>query len=94
MPLPLQQLRECLLANTSLGEEGLAQALSKQEESGKRLIDLLVELELVPEAELLHAMAGLYAIPLCEPLTSTASLPNRFTPQPKHITSWPHFDSK
>jgi len=62
------QLRSALLQNTSLSEEGLAQALKKQEQSGRRLTDLLLELELVPEGELIGALAGLYGIPTRETL--------------------------
>jgi general secretion pathway protein E len=61
-------LRSALLQHTSLSEEGLAQALKKQEQSGRRLTDLLLELELVPEGELIGALAGLYGIPTRETL--------------------------
>ena len=67
MPTPVQ-LRSTLLQNTSLSEAGLAQALKKQEQSGRRLTDLLLELELVPEGELISALAGLYGIPTRETL--------------------------
>ena len=67
MATPLQ-LRQALLQHTSLSEEGLGQALKKQEQSGRRLTDLLLELELVPEGELIGALAGLYGIPTRETL--------------------------
>ena len=62
------QLRAALLQHTSLGEADLAQALKKQEQSGRRLTDLLLELELVPEGELIGALAALYGIPTRETL--------------------------
>ena len=62
------QLREALLKHTSLSEEGLGQALKKQEQSGRRLTDLLLELELVPEGELIGALSVLYGIPTRETL--------------------------
>jgi len=68
MATPLE-LRSALLQHTSLTEDGLAQALKKQEQSGRRLTDLLLELELVPEGELLGALAGLYRIPTRETLS-------------------------
>ncbi|HTO09759.1 MAG TPA: type II secretion system ATPase GspE [Myxococcota bacterium] len=68
MAAPLQ-LRSALLEHTSLTEDGLQQALKKQEQSGRRLTDLLLELELVPEGELLGALAGLYGIPTRETLS-------------------------
>ena len=46
------QLRSALLQHTSLSEDGLAQALKKQEQSGRRLSDLLLVLELVPAGAL------------------------------------------
>ena len=61
-------LNDALLRNTKLTEEGLAQALRKQEESGRRLTELLLELELVDEAELLGVLGGLYQIPVRESL--------------------------
>ncbi len=44
MQTPLQ-LNEALITRTSLTEEGLAEARRKQQESGRRLTDLLLELE-------------------------------------------------
>jgi general secretion pathway protein E len=67
MAAPLE-LRAVLLKNTSLSEEGLQQALKKQEQSGRRLTDVLLELELVPEGELIVALAGMYGIPTRETL--------------------------
>ena len=62
------QLRAALLQHTSLAEADLSQALKKQEQSGRRLTDLLLELELVPEGELIGALAALYGIPTRETL--------------------------
>ena len=62
------ELRSVLLQHTSLSEEGLQQALKKQEQSGRRLTDVLLELELVPEGELIGALAGMYGIPTRETL--------------------------
>jgi general secretion pathway protein E len=63
------QLTEALLKYTSLDEQGLAQAMRRHEESGKRLTDVLLELELVPESELLGVLGGLYGMPVREGLT-------------------------
>src|SRR5262245_51707545 len=62
MAAPLE-LRSVLLKHTSLSEAGLQQALKKQEQSGRRLTDVLLELELVPEGELIGALGGMYGIP-------------------------------
>ncbi|MBM4334941.1 MAG: type II secretion system protein GspE [Deltaproteobacteria bacterium] len=62
------QLRAALLQHTSLSESDLAQAMKKQEQSGRRLTDLLLELELVPEGELIGALAAMYGIPTRETL--------------------------
>ena len=61
-------LHDALLQNTALTEESLAQALKRQEESGRRLTELLLELDLVPEGELLGVLGGLYSIPVRETL--------------------------
>jgi general secretion pathway protein E len=62
------QLGEVLVRDTSLRPDGLEQALKRQEESGKRLTAVLLELELVPESELLEALARVYALPVHEEL--------------------------
>ncbi len=64
-PFPLGP---ALLEGTSLSEEQLEQALRKQEESGQRLTDALLELGLISEPELLGLLAELYDIPLREGL--------------------------
>ena len=64
-PFPLGP---ALLEGTSLSEEQLEQALQKQEESGQRLTDVLLELGLVSEPELLGVLAELYDIPVREGL--------------------------
>jgi general secretion pathway protein E len=61
-------LRNALLQHTSLSDDGLAQALKKQEQSGQRLTDVLLELELVPEGEMIGALSTLYGIPTRETL--------------------------
>jgi general secretion pathway protein E len=63
------KLNEALLENTSLNQAGLEEALRKQEESGKRLTDILLELELVPEAELLAVLAAVYSLPVFDKLS-------------------------
>ena len=81
MQTPLQ-LNEALIMRTSLTEEGLAEAQRKQQESGRRLTDLLLELELVPEEELLAALAQLYALPVHESLSPDAVDPEVATQIP------------
>jgi general secretion pathway protein E len=56
------QLGPALLETTSLSEESLQEALRRQEESGGRLTDLLLELEALPEGELLSALSKLYGL--------------------------------
>ena len=62
------QLNATLLKETRLTEEDLQQALRKQEESGRRLTDLLLDLDLVGEGELLTALGSLYGIPVRDSL--------------------------
>jgi len=62
-------LSEALIDNTSIDEEALSEALRRQEESGQRLTDVLLEMELVSEAELLGVLGGFYAIPVREALS-------------------------
>ncbi len=63
-------LHRQLLERTSLNEEGLEQALKKQEESGRRLTSVLLELGLIPEHELLAVLGELYALPVRETLVA------------------------
>ena len=58
------ELNAALLDATSLTEEELEHALRRQEESGQRLTEVLLELGLVPESELLDLLGGLYGIPV------------------------------
>jgi general secretion pathway protein E len=62
------QLAEALAEATSISSEGIERALKKQEESGQRLTEVLLELGLLPEEELLQALARLYRLPLRETL--------------------------
>jgi general secretion pathway protein E len=62
------QLNATLLKETKLTEEDLQQALRKQEETGRRLTDLLLDLDLVGEGELLTALGALYGIPVRDSL--------------------------
>ncbi len=62
-------LNDALLSQTSLTREGLEQALRQQETSGHRLTDILLELELVDEAELLGVLAAIYGIPVRDQLS-------------------------
>ena len=55
MAAPLQ-LAEALLKYTKLSEEGLGEALKRHEETGRRLTDVLLELELLEESELLGVL--------------------------------------
>ena len=61
-------LQHALLGSTSISEEDLTDALRRQSESGRPLTDLLLELEAVPEGELLAALGALYAIPVRDTL--------------------------
>ncbi len=63
MATPMQ-LSAALLEGTSLREEALQEALRQQEQSGRRLTELLLESESVPEGELLEVLARLYDIPV------------------------------
>ena len=58
------QLGKALLEHTSLTSEALASAVERQEESGERLTRVLLELELLSEAELLEALSLVYRLPL------------------------------
>jgi len=62
------QLSDALLQYTKLSQEGLGEALKRHEETGRRLTDVLLELELLDENELLGVLAGLYGLPLRETL--------------------------
>ena len=59
-------LSQALIDNTTLDEEALSEALRRQEESGRRLTDVLLEMEAVPEGELLGVLGGFYSIPVRE----------------------------
>jgi general secretion pathway protein E len=62
------ELGELLVRATSLTDEGLEQARKRQEESGQRLTEVLVDLGLVREEEMLEAVAGIYGLPVRESL--------------------------
>ncbi len=62
------ELSAALLDATSLTEDELEVALRRQEESGQRLTEVLLELGLVPEPELLGLLGGLYGIPVRDAL--------------------------
>jgi general secretion pathway protein E len=64
----LQQLGARLVQTTSLTMEGLDRALRKQEETGRRLTDVLLELDVISEGELLGALARAYTLPLRDDL--------------------------
>ena len=63
-------LNEALLANTALTQEDLNVALKKQEQTGRRLTDILLENERVSEGDLLRVMGQLYQIPVREALSA------------------------
>jgi general secretion pathway protein E len=63
MGSPLQ-IGQALIEHTSLTSEALATAIQRQEESGQRLTRVLLELELVTEAELLQVLSQVYQLPL------------------------------
>ena len=61
---PASTLRDALIQRTSLDEEALGEALRKQETTGRRLTEVLLENGLVAEAELLEVLGQLYDIPV------------------------------
>jgi general secretion pathway protein E len=61
-------LGPALLKGTSISEEELEQALRKQEQSGQRLTEVLLELDLISESELLNLLGEIYGIPLLDTL--------------------------
>jgi general secretion pathway protein E len=61
-------LADALIKETTLAPEDLDAALRKQEETGQRLTDVLLEMDLVPEVELLRTLANVYGIPMLEKL--------------------------
>jgi general secretion pathway protein E len=61
-------LCDALRAHTSIGEEALDQALKKQETTGRRLTDVLMEMGAIPERELMLVLGKLYSIPVREEL--------------------------
>ncbi|MFQ5697481.1 MAG: type II secretion system ATPase GspE [Myxococcota bacterium] len=65
-----EQLAHRLVAATSLSSETLEQALRRQEETGQRLTDVLLEMDALPEDELLRVLAESYGLPLRERLDS------------------------
>ena len=62
------ELSAALLDATSLTEDELEVALRRQEESGQRLTEVLLELGLVPEPKLRGLLGGLYGIPVRDAL--------------------------
>ena len=63
-------LAEALRRTTSLTDEALEEAQRRQEESGARLTDVLLELGLVPEDRLLAALGEFYGLPVRESLNA------------------------
>ncbi len=61
-------LGPALHKGTSISEEELEQALRKQEQSGQRLTEVLLELDLISESELLNLLGEIYGIPLLDTL--------------------------
>jgi general secretion pathway protein E len=61
-------LCDALRAYTSIGAEALEQALEKQELTGRRLTDVLLEQGALPERELMVVLGKLYSIPVREEL--------------------------
>jgi general secretion pathway protein E len=57
-------LREILLRHTRLGEEQLGEALERQEETGERLLDILVDLGSLNEDEILDACSKQLGLPV------------------------------
>jgi general secretion pathway protein E len=62
------QLGEALLAGTALSDEALQEAFQRREESGESLCEVLLDMNAVPEEQLLCALGALYSIPLRESL--------------------------
>ena len=69
MPASLQ-LGDVLLSTTELTQERLDQALERHQESGRSLFDILLEMEVLPERDLLAALGQLYDIPIRESLSA------------------------
>ncbi len=63
-------LNEALLANTALTQEDLDVARKKQEQTGRRLTDILLENDRISEGDLLRVMGPLYQIPVREALSA------------------------
>src|ERR1700741_4525477 len=61
-------LCDALRAYTSISADALDQALQKQEASGRRLTDVLLELGAIPERELLLVPGNRYSLPVREAL--------------------------
>ena len=62
------QLGEALLAGTALNDETLQRAFQRREESGQSLYEVLLDMNALPEEQLLGALGALYSIPLRESL--------------------------
>ncbi len=59
-----QSLADALVERTSLSADGLEQALRRQQETGRPLTQTLLDMDLVPEPELLEALGRIYEIPV------------------------------
>ncbi len=59
-----QSLGQTLIERTSLSPDALEQALKRQQETGQALTHVLLDLELVPEGELLEALGKIYELPV------------------------------
>jgi general secretion pathway protein E len=59
-----QTLGQALIERTSLSPDALEQALKRQQETGQALTHVLLDLELVPEGELLEALGKIYELPV------------------------------
>ncbi len=62
------QLGDVLLSTTELTRERLDHALRRHQESGQSLFEVLLEMQVLPESELLAALGQMYAIPIRESL--------------------------
>jgi len=64
-------LNEALLAHSPLSAEDLARASEKQAETGQRLTDVLLDLDLISEGDLIRVLGTLYDIPVRDGLSAT-----------------------
>jgi len=62
------QLGDVLLSTTELTQDRLDQALERHQESGRSLFEVLLEMEVLPERDLLAALGEMYDIPIRESL--------------------------